>query len=110
MLCAVKPDFPYHTAAIQTPTIRELSLLPVDDWFLAGIQLGVEEYELRTIEQNYSKDSKRCKYEMFIVWLKSDPNASYEKLVKALPLEKEALLNLFVLLMVSVCMWKPRSY
>ena len=56
----------------------------MDDWFQAGIQLGVKEYELKTIEQNYPKDSKRCKDEMFIAWLNSDPSASYEKLAKAL--------------------------
>ena len=44
----------------------------------------MNEYELKTIEQNYPKDNKRCKDEMFIVWLNNDPSASYEKLVKAL--------------------------
>ena len=47
-----------------------------------GLQLGVSEYELGTIEKNYPQEM--CKVEMFRAWLKGHTNPTYEKLVRAL--------------------------
>ena len=58
-------------AAAATPTLKELSnaLDSVVDWFTLGVKLELEDYELRTIEQNYRGD--RCKLEMLSRWLRS---------------------------------------
>ena len=67
------------------PTLRELSELPVVDcWYRLGIQLGVTEDDLDTIEQNYPRDAKICRLKMFGSWLGSDTSATYAKLIKAL--------------------------
>ena len=53
------------------------------EWYNVGLQLGVSEYELKNIEQDYPrlKDRKR---EMFSAWLRSCSNTNYHNLIKAL--------------------------
>ena len=48
------------------PSVKELSnaLDSVVNWHLLGVKLGLEDHELRTIEQNYRGDNERCKHEM----------------------------------------------
>ena len=65
------------------PTLRDLSLLPVTNWYLLGLQLGVSTDELDVIESNYPRDNQE-KIKMFGAWLRTDTSASYRKLVKAL--------------------------
>ena len=57
--------------APSTPTLRELSnaLDSVVNWYSLGVKLGVENRELRTIEQNYHGDNQRSKLEMLVRWL-----------------------------------------
>ena len=40
------------------PTLRDLSLLPVPNWYLLGLQLGISGDELDVIERNYPVDPK----------------------------------------------------
>ena len=66
------------------PTLRDLSLLPVLNWYFLGLQLGINEDELDVIERNYPRDNHMCKVRMFAAWLRMDISASYEKLARAL--------------------------
>ena len=66
------------------PTLRDLSLLPVPNWYLLGLQLGVSADELDMIERNYPRDNDLCKVKMFGAWLRMDTSASYRKLARAL--------------------------
>ena len=53
------------------------------EWFSVGLQLGVTEYELKIIEQDYSRLKDR-KTKMFSAWLRTCRNANYHDLIKAL--------------------------
>ena len=66
------------------PTLRDLSLLPVPNWYLLGLQLGVSGDELDVIERNYPRDNDFCKMKMFGAWLRMDNSATYRKLARAL--------------------------
>ena len=66
------------------PTLRDLSLLPVPNWYLIGLHLGVSGDELDVIERNYPRDNDLCKVKMFGAWLSMDTRASYRKLTRAL--------------------------
>ena len=66
------------------PTLRDLSLLPVPNWYLLGLQLGVSGDELDVIERNYSRDNHMCKVKMFGTWLRVDTSATYSKLARAM--------------------------
>ena len=66
------------------PTLRDLSLLPVPNWYLLGLQLGVSGDDLDMIERNYSRDNDLCKVKMFGAWLGMDTSATYRKLARAL--------------------------
>ena len=66
------------------PTLRDLSLLPVPNWYLLGLQLGVSGDNLDMIERNYPRDNDLCKVKMFGAWLRMDTSATYRKLAKAL--------------------------
>ena len=75
-LCCLVVSLP---TAPTTPTLKELSnaLDSVVNWFLLGVKLGVEDHELRTIEQNYHGDNERCKLEMLIESLASKRQTSH---------------------------------
>ena len=66
------------------PTLRDLSLLYVPNWYLLGLQLGVSGDELDMIERNYPRDNDLCKVKMFGAWLRVDTSATYGKLARAL--------------------------
>ena len=72
--------------ASTTPTLKELSnaLDSVVNWFSLGVKLGVEDHELRTIEQNYRGDSERSKLEMLSRWLRSGKLPTWKAVVDAL--------------------------
>lgn len=56
----------------------------VNDWYTLGLQLGIKTHTLRDIQQNNGLSPDNRRQEMFDVWLRSDPNASWEKLIGAL--------------------------
>ena len=66
------------------PTLRDLSLLPVPNWYFLGLQLGISEDGLDVIERNYPRDNHICKVKMFGAWLRVDTSATYRKLARAL--------------------------
>ena len=66
------------------PTLQDLCLLPVSNWYLLGLQLGVSADELDVIERNYPRDNHMCKAKMFAAWLRMDTSATYRKLARAL--------------------------
>ena len=72
------------TLQCQVSTLQDLCLLPVPNWYLLGLQLGVSADELDVIERNYPRDNHMCKAKMFGAWLRVDTNATYEKLARAL--------------------------
>ena len=65
------------------PELKDLDLIEVVEWYSVGLQLGVKEYELKSIEQDYPrlKDRKR---EMFSAWLRTCSNINYHDLINAL--------------------------
>ena len=57
----------------------------VTDWHGLGRQLDLTMSQLRSIDITYRVDGlDRLKAEMFDVWLKSSPNASWANLITAL--------------------------
>ena len=79
-ICAPSPLSPQG----QVPTLRDLCLLPVPNWYLLGLQLGVSADELDVIEKNYPRDTHMCKAKMFGAWLRMDTSPTYRKLARAL--------------------------
>ena len=70
-----------------TSSLRELveTLEEVVQWFQFGIHLGIPYYELSIIKAEHElKGVRRCKTEMFHLWLKSTPGAKWSTIVKAL--------------------------
>ena len=55
-----------------------------DKWYTLGVQLDIKSHNLRSIESHGTFSVDKCRHEMFDVWIQSDPNASWEKLVEAL--------------------------
>lgn len=74
-----------------TPTLKELSnaLDSIVNWYSLGVKLGLKEYELSTIEQNYHGDSERCKLEMLSGWLRTAKLPTWKAVADALQLMKE---------------------
>ena len=58
--------------------------LQVTDWYSLGLTLELDSYDLDTIEENYRADKRKQTQNMFQLWLKKQPDASYEQLIKAL--------------------------
>ena len=54
------------------------------EWYNLGLQLGVENAELKVIQKNNPGDLRACQREMFEAWLRITPNPSYQQLVEAL--------------------------
>ena len=59
-------------------------LVRIVKWYDIGLLLGVEDAELKMIQQNYPRDSEACKREMFSAWLRKTSSLSYQQLVEAL--------------------------
>ena len=55
------------------------------DWYLLGVFMKIPPKDLSLIEKQYSSGgSARCKAELFNVWMKRTPNASWELIAAAL--------------------------
>lgn len=63
--------------------LKDIHLLEVREWYDLGLQLGVSEYDLDTIEKNNPRDNGGCKRNMFSKWLQVDTNANVRKLEQA---------------------------
>lgn len=53
-------------------------------WEDLGAHLGLKHYKLTEIERNKRGDVGQCKLALVDMWLRTDVNASWEKLVQAL--------------------------
>lgn len=70
----------------ERPKISELATVPIQpaQWYTLGLQLGLEEDVLNSIEVEQSHKQLKCKRAMFRKWLESTPTASWNDLIKAL--------------------------
>ena len=66
------------------PQLKDLVLVQAAEWYELGLQLGVENAELKVIKKNNPGDFKACRREMFEAWLRITTNPSYQQLVEAL--------------------------
>ena len=64
-------------------------LVQVIRWYDLGLQLGVDDAELKVIERNNPRDLEACRREMFRTWLRITPRPSYQQLVQALVAVRE---------------------
>ena len=71
-----------------TPSLKDLQqyITPhyAAEWEVIGTQLGLPIGELKAIKAENPTDFKRCCNEMWIHWLREDPNASWGKLLSAI--------------------------
>ena len=58
--------------------------LQVSDWYRLGLALTLLSYDLDIIEKDFRGDTRKQTCKMFDLWLKTQPDASYEQLIKAL--------------------------
>lgn len=58
--------------------------LQISDCNRLGLALKLDPYDLRIIEQDYRGDTRKQTLKMFQHWLKTQPNGSFEQLIKAL--------------------------
>ena len=59
-------------------------LSTVSRWYQLWINLGLQPSQLRQIEQQFLRDSDRCKIEVVDLWLQSTPGASWRHVITAL--------------------------
>ena len=57
---------------------------PSSKWYDLGLSLGLLNPKLKTIEEDYPRDSDRCLRECLSLWLQTDDKATWTKLVDAL--------------------------
>ena len=68
-------------------------LRQVTDWHMLGLYLEIPPQELNKIRQQFlSEGVERCKAELFDLWLRRNPNASWDNVASALEQEGEAVL------------------
>ena len=70
--------------ASRVPGLKDLMHLRISDWNRLGLALNLDSYELEIIEKNHRGDTRQQTLKMFQHWLKTQPNASYEQLIKSL--------------------------
>ena len=75
---------PYLGSQPPTPELNHLMDLQVSDWYRLGLKLRLNSYELNIIKKDHPGDTKLQTCEMFDHWLRTQPDASYEQLIRAL--------------------------
>ena len=80
--CASVP--PCLGLQLAKPELKDLMHLQVSDWNRLGLALKLDSYDLDIIKKDHPNNTKSQTYEMFDHWLKIQPDASYEQLIKAL--------------------------
>ena len=70
--------------ASEIPELKDLVHLQVSDWNRLGLALNLDSYDLVIIEKDHRGDAKAQALKMFEHWLKTQPDASYEQLIKSL--------------------------
>ena len=66
------------------PELHDLMHLQVSDWSRLGLALKLDPYDLDIIKKDHPNNTKSQTCEMFDHWLKTQPDASYKQLIKAL--------------------------
>ena len=78
------PNLTISSSPHSVPQLKDLVLVRAVEWYDLGLQLGVENAEMKVIQKNNPGDLTTCRREMFEVWLRITPNPSYQQLVEAL--------------------------
>ena len=78
------PNLIISSSPRSVPHLKDLVLVRAVEWYNLGLQLGVENAELKVIQKNNPADLTTCLREMFEAWLRITPNPSYQRLVEAL--------------------------
>ena len=58
--------------------------LRVGDWYRLGLTLNLESDDLDIIEEDHRGEKRKQTRKMFQLWLGTQPDPSYEQLIKAL--------------------------
>ena len=58
--------------------------LQVFDWCTLGLALNLKSDDLNIIEKDFQGDTRKQTCKMFELWLRTQPNASYEQLIQTL--------------------------
>ena len=66
------------------PELKDLMHLQVSDWYSLGLALKLIPYDLNIIEKDFRGDTRKQTCKMFELWLKTQPDALHEQLIKAL--------------------------
>ena len=66
------------------PELKDLIHLRVSDWYRLGLALKLNSYDLDIIEKDFQGDTRKQTCKMFELWLRTQPDALYEQLIKAL--------------------------
>ena len=74
---------PYLGSPPPNPELKDLIDLQVGDWYRLGLSLNLKSDDLDIIEDHRGDKGKQTR-KMFQLWLKAQPDASYEQLIKAL--------------------------
>ena len=80
--------------SLPEPVLKDVALIKVSYWYVMGLQLDdkdLDDKDLDDIERDFG-DSRRCRREMFKLWLKTSPNPTYAQLARALILAEEETL------------------
>ena len=56
----------------------------MSNWYQLGIKLGLKPYQLKQIEEKTTTDIEHRKIEMYDLWLRTTPEASWSHIVTAL--------------------------
>ena len=56
----------------------------MSNWYQLGIKLGLKPYQLKQIEEKTTTDIEHRKIEMYDLWLRTTPEASWNHIVTAL--------------------------
>ena len=75
----------FHSGLLApNPELKDLMHLQVSDWKRLGLALKLNSFNLNIIEKDNKGDTREQTLKMFELWLKTQPDASYEQLIKAL--------------------------
>ena len=89
--------FVFLTVHSERPLLKELQNVVTPyyaaSWKEIGLQLGIAQGMLQTIEINFQTDAARCCAEMFTKWLDTDVTASWGKLIQVV--YSPAIINTF---------------
>ena len=65
------PNQTISSSPHSVPQLKDLVLVRAVEWYDLGLQLGVENAELKVIQKNNPGDLRACRREMFEAWLRN---------------------------------------